>query len=109
MIAHHHIVSRDANISATLSPLLMTSVYAANNNVARPTGEAGDFALPLVHQRRGTNDADALDLAYAFQQNRSSNRLHGFSQAHFIGNNRASSIRGEPRTSALVRRQFRAQ
>ena len=79
---------------------MLISFNYGNSNFGRPGFE---LALPVGHQRLGADQQYIANVARSQQHPDRRNGLHGFSQPHFIGQNRVVSWEQKSDTSVLKR------
>ncbi len=74
----------------------------AADDLRRPAGEALDLALPLVLERGGADDEDALDAEEAGHDLGGGEGLDGLAEAHLVADQAAAGPRGEQGAFLLV-------
>ena len=74
--------------------------------LSRKSGELFDFRFPLVFYRGGSNHQHLLNAPAAAQQFGSGEGLHGFAQAHVIGQDNPAPAGGEDGAPLLVGQKF---
>ena len=75
----------------------------AVNHLHFAFGEAREFVLPLMLERRRAYHQDALNTEVAREQLGRGDGLDGLAQAHLVADQRAAGARGEQRAFGLVR------